>query len=216
MKDWLFLPGTGLIGMVVSALGGADVMGLERLPRKGACIVVSNHVSDVDPPILAWALGYRSRRVIYFMAKDEMRRWPVVGWLVSRAGVFYVRRGEADRAAQRQALALLRRGDAIAVFPEGTRSRDGRLQAGNPGVALLAIRSGAPVVPVSILGTQRILPPGGRMIHRSRVTVQVGEALRLPHRPTGRVSREELAFETERVMRTIAALLPRELRGPHG
>ena len=216
MKDWLFLPGTGLIGMVVSALGGADVMGLERLPRKGACIVVSNHVSDVDPPILAWALGYRSRRVIYFMAKDEMRRWPVVGWLVSRAGVFYVRRGEADRAAQRQALALLRRGDAIAVFPEGTRSRDGRLQAGNPGVALLAIRSGAPVVPVSILGTQRILPPGGRMIHRSRVTVQVGEALRLPHRPTGRVSREELAFETERVMRAIAALLPRELRGLHG
>ena len=216
MKDWLFLPGTGLIGLVVRALGGADVMGLERLPRKGACIVVSNHVSDVDPPILAWALGYRSRRVIYFMAKDEMRRWPVVGWLVSRAGVFYVRRGEADRAAQRQALALLRRGDAIAVFPEGTRSRDGRLQAGNPGVALLAIRSGAPVVPVSILGTQRILPPGGRMIHRSRVTVQVGEALRLPHRPTGRVSREELAFETERVMRAIAALLPRELRGPHG
>lgn len=216
MSDWLFLPGTGLIGLILRLFGGGTVHGLERLPRRGPCIVVCNHVSDVDPPILGWALGYRSRRKLYFMAKAEMRRWPIIGWLVSRAGVFYVRRGEADRAAQRQALQLLRLGKAIVVFPEGTRSRDGVLHKGNPGVALLAIRSGAWIVPTSITGTQRIYPPNARMLHRAHVTVRVGEPFTLEHRPSGRIARQELAEATERVMRAIAALLPEEMRGAYG
>ncbi|MDQ3880465.1 MAG: 1-acyl-sn-glycerol-3-phosphate acyltransferase [Chloroflexota bacterium] len=216
MKDWLFHPGTALVGAGVRLLGGATVIGLDNIPQAGGCLVASNHVSDLDPPILAWALGHQRGRVIYFMAKDEMRRWPVLGWLLAQHGVFYVRRGEADRGAQRLALRLLSSGGAVGVFPEGTRSRTGRLGTGNPGLALLAMRTGVPIVPVAITGTRRLFPPGARMVRRAHVTIRVGDPLSVEHRPKGRIEREELDAFTETAMRAIAALLPAEMRGPYG
>jgi 1-acyl-sn-glycerol-3-phosphate acyltransferase len=212
MADWFYQPGTAVAGFLARLLFRARVEGVEHMPRSGPFIVVTNHCSNLDPPILGWATGHQIGRVVHFMAKAEMRRWPIVGWLASQTGVYFVRRGEADRAAQRFSLEALAAGRPIAMFVEGTRSRNSRLRAGRHGAALLAIRSGAPVVPVGIAGTQRIFPGRSRVPHPTHVTVRIGEPLRLPHQPDGRIDRTSLAEGTERIMRAIEALLPPEQR----
>lgn len=214
-RNWLFLPGLGLVNLLLKLAGGASVEGREHVPRIGPVLVVSNHVSDLDPPIVGWAVGLPTRRVFHFMAKEEMRKWPVLGPLLAEAGTFYIRRGEGDRAAQRHALALLDGGHPVAVFPEGHRSRDGKLQEGKLGVALLAMRSGVPLLPVAVTGSDKILPPGGRRLRRSHVMVRIGPTFQLAHRPRGRLDRAELENGRDTVMRRIAELLPEERRGPY-
>ena len=206
--EWFYHPGSTIAGWVMWLLGGARIEGLEHLPRVGPFILVANHCSQADPPLLGWATGRQIGRVVHFMAKEEMQRWPIIGWLADRSGVFFVRRGERDRAAQRLALELLAAGKPIAIFPEGTRSRNGRMRDARPGAALLAIRSGAPVVPVGIAGTHRLFPDGSKLPHRSRVTFRIGRPFRLEHQATGRVDREALAEGLDRMMAEIAALLP--------
>ncbi len=208
MQTWFFWPGAAIAGLLAHIVGPPTVIGLEHVPRSGPFILVANHASDLDPPILGWASGYRIRRVIHFMAKVEMRGWPVLGWLAQRSGVFFVRRGEGDRAAQRLALDLLARGRPIAVFPEGTRSPDGRLRPAKPGAALLALRSGASVLPAAIAGTHRLRPRGERFVRRHPITIRIGEPFHLGHQPTGRLDRELLVTAGEEVTRRIAALLP--------
>lgn len=207
MKTWFFHPGSAISGWLLGIVGGGRVEGLEYVPREGPFILVANHRSLADPPILGWAVGHRVDRVVHFIAKEEMRGWPVLGWLAARTGVVFVRRGEADRAAQRAALGLLAAGEPIAVFPEGTRSRDGSLGPAKPGAALLAIRSGAPLLPVGITGTERLFPGGSRMPHRTRVVVRIGPTFALGSHPTGRIPRKPLSEGSERIMREIAALL---------
>jgi 1-acyl-sn-glycerol-3-phosphate acyltransferase len=203
---WVYRPGAFVASLIIWCLGGARIDGIERVPRSGAFLLVANHCSQLDPPLLGWATGYQVDRIVHFMAKDEMRRWPVIGWLADRAGVFFVRRGERDRAAQRLALDLLADGRPVGVFPEGTRSRDGRMRAARPGAALLAMRSGVPIVPVGIAGTHRLFR--GRLPRRSKVTFRIGEPFTLPHQPAGRLDRAALTRGTERIVAEIAALLP--------
>jgi 1-acyl-sn-glycerol-3-phosphate acyltransferase len=212
VRSWFYWPGTAIFGFLARVLWGARVEGDEHIPRTGAFILVSNHCSNLDPEILGWAIGKRTNRLIHFMAKAEMRSWPLLGWLASQSGVYFVRRGEGDRAAQRFSLEALAAGRPIAMFPEGTRSRDGRMKTGKPGSALLAMRSGAPLLPVGISGTHRLFPGRTRMPHPSRVVIRVGEPFTLPHVPDGRLDREALAAGTERIMATIEALLPPEQR----
>jgi 1-acyl-sn-glycerol-3-phosphate acyltransferase len=208
MKTWFFHPGSTISGWLLGIVGGGRVEGLERVPRHGPFLLVANHRSLADPPIVGWAVGHKVGRVIHFMAKEEMRRWPIIGWLAEGSGVFFVRRGEGDRAAQRAALGLLAEGRPIAIFPEGTRSKDGRLGPAKPGAALLAIRSGAPLLPVAITGTERLFPGRSRVPHRTRVVVRIGPPFTLEHFPSGRIPRELLSQGTERIMGEIARLLP--------
>lgn len=215
-RTWFFHPGATIVGWLAWLVGGVTVIGEEHVPREGAYVLVSNHTSLADPPILGWALGHRLGRVVHFMAKEEMRRWPVIGWLATQSGVFFVRRGEGDRASQRVALETLRRGEPIAIFIEGTRSRDGQLGEGKAGATLLAMRAGAPVLPVAIAGSQRLFPGKSRVPHRTHMTVRVGEPFTLDHHPDGRLDREALAAGTDRIMREIAALLPPSQRGRWG
>lgn len=213
MRSWFYWPGTAVIGFVARLLWGARIAsGDEHIPRSGPFILVANHSSNVDPLILGWAIGYRTRRLIHFMAKAEMLRWPVIGWLATQSGVFFVRRGEGDRAAQRFSLEALAAGRPIGVHPEGTRSRDGRLKAGRSGAAFLAMRSGAPLLPVGISGTHRIFPGGSRFPHATRIVIRIGEPFTLPHSPDGRIDRDTLAAETERIIGAIEALLPEDQR----
>lgn len=216
MSDWFYRPGAAISAFLLRRLGRPTVVGVEHVPLDGAFILVANHVSLADPPIIGWAAGYQTGRVIHFMAKQEMRRWPIIGWLAARSAVFFVRRGEGDRASQRAALEMLARGEPIALFPEGTRSRNGVLGEGKAGAALLAIRSGTPLLPVAISGSERIFPGKSRVPHRTNVTVRIGEPFRLEHQPSGRLDRAMLTAGTERIMREIAALLPAAQRGRHG
>jgi 1-acyl-sn-glycerol-3-phosphate acyltransferase len=146
------------------------------------------------------------------MAKIEMRRWPVIGWLATQSGVYFVRRGEGDRAAQRFSLEALADGRPIAVFPEGTRSRDGRMRDFKDGAAYLALRSGAPVLPVGISGSQGMFPGRSRLPHRTRVTIRIGEPISLSDGTSGRVDRDLLATATARLRAAVAELLPPEQR----
>ncbi len=192
--------------------GDARIEGIEHVPRSGAFIVVANHCSNADPLMIGWATGHQIGRVVHFMAKVEMRGWPIIGWLATQAGVYFVRRGEGDRAAQRFSLQALADGAPIAIFPEGTRSRDGHLKVGKPGAALIAMRSGAPLVPAGISGTHRIFPGRSRWPHASRVRIRFGAPFALPHQPESRLDREALAAGTERIMAEIETLLPPDQR----
>jgi len=212
MREWFYHPGAGIIGFVSRLLWGARIEGVEHLPRTGPFILVANHTSNLDPLMMGWASGNQIGRVVHFMAKIEMRSWPFLGWLATQSGVFFVRRGERDRAAQAFALQALANGRPIAVFPEGTRSRTGHLREGKPGAALLAMRSGAPLVPAGISGTQRIFPKGAWFPRASKVRIRIGEPFTLPHQPTGRLDREALAAGTERIMSAIEQLLPEDQR----
>jgi 1-acyl-sn-glycerol-3-phosphate acyltransferase len=212
MRNWFYHPGAAIIGAVSRLLWAARIEGVERLPRTGPFILVCNHCSNLDPLMMGWASGHQIGRVVHFMAKIEMRGWPIIGWLATQAGVYFVRRGEGDRAAQRFSLEALADGRPIAIFPEGTRSRDGHLRDGKPGTALLAMRSGAPIVPAGISGTQRIFPNRSRRPRPSRVRIRYGEPFTLPHVPQGRLDRDVLADGTERIMGAIESLLPPEQR----
>jgi 1-acyl-sn-glycerol-3-phosphate acyltransferase len=212
VRSWFYHPGAAICGFLARVLFDARVSGVEHVPRTGAFILVGNHCSNLDPPIVGWATGHKVGRVIHFMAKDEMRHWPVVGWLAQQSGVFFVRRGEADRAAQRFSLDALAAGRPLALFPEGTRSRDGHLRTGRSGAAFLAIRSGAPLLPVAISGTHRIFPGRSRWPHPTKVRVVIGEPFTLPHLPRGHIDRQALIDGTETIMATIEALLPPDQR----
>jgi len=216
MSTWFFHPGAVMTGWLWWLLGGGRVEGIEHVPPDGAYIVVSNHTSNLDPLFVGTAIGHRTGRIIHFMAKDEIRSWPLIGWLARSAGVFFVRRGEGDRAAQRIAMAHLEAGDVLGIFPEGTRSRDGRLREAKLGVALLALLSGVPLLPVGIAGTHRIFPGRSRVPHRTRVFVRIGPAFRLSGGPVKKPDRAALQVGTDRIMREIAALLPRAQGGQIG
>lgn len=216
MSTWFYFPGAVMTGWLKWLLGGGHVEGLDNVPRDGAYIMVSNHTSNLDPPFIGGAIGRHTGRPIHFMAKEEIRSWPLVGWLARGSGVFFVRRGEGDRGAQREALAHLAAGRPIGIFPEGTRSRTGVLREPKVGVSLLAMRSGAPLLPVGISGSGKIFPGRSRWPHRTRVDIRIGKPFRLPHQPTGRLDRAALSEGTERIMREIAALLPEWQRGRYG
>jgi 1-acyl-sn-glycerol-3-phosphate acyltransferase len=209
-STWFFHPGAIITSWLLWLFGPGRLEGLENVPRDGAVLVVANHCSNLDPLFVGWAVGHRTGRILHFMAKDEMNHWPLIGFLARSAGVFFVRRGEGDRAAQRLAFELLNEGRMIGVFPEGTRSRDGVLREGRAGAALLAIRTGVRILPVGVAGTHRQF--ASWLPRRNRITIRIGQPFSLPVQPDG-LDRDALRTGTERMMQAIAALLPAEQRG---
>lgn len=179
--------------------------GVGHEPSSGAVLVVANHVSALDPLLV----GVKMRRRCAFMAKEELLRVPVLGRVLRTLGVFAVRRGEPDRRSIRTALDLLAQGRVVIMFPEGTRSPDGRLQRAEPGAALLALRSGATVLPAVVVGSHRALPRGRWWPRRVPLVVRFGPTIQVP-RVEGRVDRAMLAEWGERFMAALAALLPPE------
>lgn len=188
----------GLIGLA-KPLVRLRIEGLDSVPAQGPVLVAANHVHNADPVLLATAFP----RVLYFMAKRELFGNAVLGELIRWAGAFPVDRGKADRAAIRHAEALLADGHAVAMFPEGTRSRTGRLGAGQPGAGLILLRSGVPLLPAAITGTERL--PGG-----PGATIRFGVPRTIvPASGSARMTPQEA---TERIMAAIAELLPTSYR----
>jgi len=195
-----------VIGFILLVWTRKQVVGLENVPRRGPLILASNHVNLLDPPLLAVLMP---RRIVY-MGKVELWETPIIGPLYTLAGFIPVQRFGADLAALRKAEKVLRHNQVLGMFPEGTRSRKPGLSKGQPGTAIIALRSGAPIVPVAVTGTGGVAVP--RSFFRiTRVGVVFGKPFELPK---GRRLKAELVEQcTERIMKEIAVLLPEEYRG---
>lgn len=180
---------------------GLRVRGVEHVPPSGPALIVSNHQSILDPPLI----GGATRRRIYFLAKAELFRIPLFGWLIRALHARPVRREGPDPRALRTAALLLKEGKALLIFPEGTRSLDGRLGEGKPGVGMLAVTSGAPVVPAYVSGTLEALPKGAAWPRRSRVSVSFGPAIHFKAR-IGAGRKERYREAAEEMMRGIEQL----------
>jgi 1-acyl-sn-glycerol-3-phosphate acyltransferase len=208
----LYLSARPFVLAVLRLLIGFRIEGLENVPKKSAALVISNHIHNSDPILLVAAYS----RPLLWMAKKEVFRVPFIGWVADSAGAFPVDRGSADRNALRNAERLLREQNLVGVFPEGTRSITGGLKDVYPGVALIAVKSGVPILPTAIIGSDT-LPFNGRKGRRRgrgrpKVTVRIGEPFNLPAKaPDGR--RRDMSELTDIMMIHIARLLPEEYRG---
>lgn len=196
------------------ALEGA----VDQVPREGPLIIAANHASNLDAVVLGSWLIPRLGRRIHWLGKKELFAWPLVGWMAASAGVHPVDRAAADVDAFRFALRILEEGHILFVFPEGTRSPDGRLQVARDGLAVLAMRSRAPIVPIGIAGSNGVWPKGQRLPHPGgHVTIRVGSPFRAADIvPAGADRRAAKAIVTTAIMEAIAALLPPSQRGPFG
>lgn len=126
------------------------VEGREHIPSEGAVIIAPNHKSYFDPPLVGVAI---KKRVVHYMAKEELFRNPFFGWILRQFGTFPVKRGSVDRTAVRQAVKELKNGNALGIFPEGTRIKRSGLGRFHSGMASLALMTGTPVIPVAIVGS---------------------------------------------------------------
>jgi len=149
-------------------------LGLEHVPKSGPVIFAANHRSFLDP----FVIGTLTRRPVYYVAKKELFAHPVTGWLLNRLGAFPIDRGAADQQAMETARRILERGDCVVIFPEGTRTRPGPLGHARRGVGRLALQTGAPVIPVAVLGTEAIRR--GWRVRPHRVMLRCGRALSFP------------------------------------
>ncbi len=190
---------------------------LEGVPREGPIIIAANHASNLDPVVLGSHLLPRLGRRLQWLGKRELFDWPIVGWMARHGGIHAVDRSTADVEAYRLAKRILDEGHALFVFPEGTRSRDGALQPARDGVAVLALRTGAPIVPVGIAGSYERWPRGQKIPHPGgRVTVRVGTPFRLADElPAGLDRKAATPLATDLIMHRIAALLPEGQRGSY-
>ncbi|RMF84253.1 MAG: 1-acyl-sn-glycerol-3-phosphate acyltransferase [Nitrospirae bacterium] len=152
---------------------GVRVVGRRNLPDRGGVIVAANHVSNLDPPVV----GCQIRRPHATPAKRELFRNPVAGAILRQWGGLPVDRRRPGAEVIERMVAVLRGGDAIVIFPEGTRSRDGRLGRFQRGIGLLALAARVPVVPCFVAGTRRAMPPGAALPRPGRVTVCFGTPL---------------------------------------
>ncbi len=195
-----------------------DVKGLDRIPRTGPVILAINHASNADPFVTgAWITTALHRRRIHWLGKEELFAWPIFGWLVANGGVHPLARGTADIESYRLATRILERGYVLLIFPEGTRSPDGALQEAKDGMATLAMRTGATIVPIGVNDSDRVWPKGRRIPHpipRRTIRVRIGEPFAIADVvPAGADRRAAKRIATTAIMGRIAALLEPRQRG---
>ncbi len=186
------------------------VYGKENVPREGPLIIVSNHLHNADPPLLSAVMP----RGIVFMAKEELFRNRLGRIVVIGFGAFQVSRRRYDREALRRASEVLQQGLALGLFPEGRRSKAAQLQEAFPGTALVAWQAKCPIVPVGIVGTEKI-KGFFLFLRRPVVTVRIGSPFEIPT-SNGQPSKPELKASADMIMTRIAELLPQGYRGVYG
>jgi len=171
-RGLLFRVGTFFIRCVFHINGGLEVKGIENIPTKGGVIVASNHLSYLDPPLIASVLPRRAT----FMARRGLFNIPLLGWLI-RHYAFPVDREKTHPSTIKEALRRLKDGEVLVIFPEGQRSKTGRLLEGKPGIGMIARIAGAPVIPTLIIGSDKALPVGAKWLRRAKISVIFGMPL---------------------------------------
>ncbi|MBI3911465.1 MAG: 1-acyl-sn-glycerol-3-phosphate acyltransferase [Armatimonadetes bacterium] len=203
------LLGRPLLRLIFALLGGFAVEGRAHIPRTGGVLIVVNHISYADPP----ALGLACPRPLWFMANQNLFEIPILGWVLSQALAFPVAKDViVERAALRRAEAILRSGDALGIFPEGGTTPDARLTTFYSGASLVALRTGVPIIPAGISGTQRVMPNLSWVPRYGRggVRVRFGPPLPTADMPASLSRREQADWLAARMWEGIAALLPPE------
>lgn len=156
--------------LLLGAIFGLRVTGAEKVPRTGGLVIASNHISELDPPVLGSCIP----RTVDFMAKSELFKGRAATWFFACLHAFPVDRKRIDRASLRTAESILLSRGALLMFPEGTRSHDGKTLRPKPGIGMLVLRTGVPVLPAFIHGTDR---PLGAVLRRPRFSVSLGEPI---------------------------------------
>ena len=196
-----------VVRLLVRLLARHEVVGLENLPKQGPYLIISNHLSIVDPALLLAALPMQCR----VLAGSTWRYHPIFGPLLGSLGAIWVRRGEVDREALRKSVEVLQQGEILGLAPEGTRSRTGGLQRGKTGTAYLAARIGVPIVPVAVIGTDQFFRHVLRL-RRAPLKTVIGAPFHLPP-SDGRLRSTDLDDYTDLIMLQLARLLPEQYRG---
>ena len=187
----LYTFGKALVKTALSPLYRFEVIGTEKFPAQGGILLCSNHIHALDPPVV----GMTSPRTVHFMAKEELFKLPVLGKLLPQVNAFPVKRGMSDREALRSALRILKNGDVVGLFPEGTRSTDGVLKKGLSGAGFFALRGNADVMPCAIIGPYKPF---------RKVKVVYGDPVLMEPFREQKASAEEV---TEVIMASIQKLL---------
>lgn len=187
----LYAFGKGLVKTVLSPLYRFEIIGAENFPKEGGILLCSNHIHALDPPVV----GMTAPRTVHFMAKEELFKAPILGPILPKVNAFPVKRGMSDREALRTALKILKSGEVVGLFPEGTRSTDGVLKKGLSGAGFFALRGNADVMPCAIIGPYKAF---------RKVKVVYGEPIRMEPFRERKASVDEV---TEAIMSSIQKIL---------
>lgn len=187
------------------------VEGRENIPQQGPYLVVLNHTSVADTPLLLLAFPVMKWR---FFAVEKWRSHPIYGPIMSWLGAIYIKRGEADRSTLRQAASVLERGGVFGLAPEGTRSRSGKMSKAKDGAAYLAARHHTPILPVGLVNADLLFANAVRL-KSTKLVVRIGKPFALPDLGRRARARDLTAF-THLIMVHIAALLPARYHGYYG
>ena len=159
-----------IVRLVATLLFRLRVAGQQHIPRTGGVLIASNHASYLDIPILGCGLPRRAS----FMGRLDLFSGPV-GWLMRYLGWIPIRRERVDRGGFEVAISRVKAGEAVVIYPEGSRTEDGRLQPAKPGVGMIVAATGCPVIPAYLEGTYDVLPPGAKWIRLRPIRVTYGE-----------------------------------------
>jgi 1-acyl-sn-glycerol-3-phosphate acyltransferase len=192
--DAAWAVGRVTIQPAVNLFARVAVYGSDRVPLTGGLVVAANHFSWIDPP----ALGAACPRTLYFMAKVEAHRVPGLGELMRAFGTFAVRRGQSDRDAVRRMREIVREGNALGMFAEGTRQRSGVPGPVQPGAAMVAVNEEVPLIPAAIHGSQ-----AWRLGNFAPVSIAWGEPMTFEGLPRGGKGYREASVEVERELRRL-------------
>jgi 1-acyl-sn-glycerol-3-phosphate acyltransferase len=174
------------------------VYGRDNVPDEGGALMISNHQSYLDPAVL----GAQLRRPMSYLAKSDLWKNPVFGWLISHLYAFPVRQGTGDVGAIKETISRLREGHVLNIFPEGSRTEDGELLPIQPGVALVIRKAEVPVIPAVVDGSFKAWRKGKLLPSRHPVRVLIGKPIRLDH-----LKPREITVEIERLFREMLAEL---------
>ncbi|MDQ2085791.1 lysophospholipid acyltransferase family protein [Herbivorax sp. ANBcel31] len=184
-----------ILFIIFSIFYRVQIIGKENIPQKGAVLLCSNHVSELD----MFFIGYRIKRLVHYMAKEELFKNPLLGVIIKNLGAFPVKRGKGDIGAIKTSLKLLSEGHIVGIFPEGTRKKKNNKEIkAKGGAALLAQKSQSPVLPVLVDGNYKLF---------SKIKIIFGKPFRLDLDKNKKYTNSELSLESEKIMKKINSLL---------